>query len=203
MRDLLCYICTCDWADFTIKSPQLLVIDGSCLGTFLMPAAIFWNKMHYGSFHLREKYLIGYNADMASRVTNHDSLSPGPSVVHRLCCEISPTSYMYCEPKTPTPSRIANCETSNVSITTVLLEPVTCTIISFPCMYMMSISARTLHKSTLIISNLHTALLHSYSTFPSITFTELPLISNLSTPSRASFSVTKIPISLCLPISTP
>jgi hypothetical protein len=45
--------------------------------------------------------------------------------------------------------------------------------------------------------------IYSYSTFPSITFTELPLISNLSTPSSASFSVTSIPISLCLPISTP
>ena len=47
------------------------------------------------------------------------------------------------------------------------------------------------------------AMIQSYSTLPSITFTELPLNSIVSTPSKAPLRVTAMPISLRLPISTP
>ena len=74
---------------------------------------------------------------------------------------------------------------------------------SFLHVYDVDICKSTSRINTDHICSAYPTPAHSYSTFPSITFTELPLISSVSTPSRASFSVTEMPISLCLPISTP
>lgn len=53
------------------------------------------------------------------------------------------------------------------------------------------------------VRSTQTTEIQSYSTLPSITFTELPLNSIVSTPSKAPLRVTTTPISLRLPISTP